>query len=64
MTARLDAFAALSVAIAAGSLNTSARRRLLLRIDAARKAGRITALEARDLRALVNGHSTQGRDQR
>ena len=61
---RRDALAALAASIAAVALNAAACRRLLLRIDAARKVERITALEARDLRASVNGHSRQGRDQR
>jgi hypothetical protein len=55
MRARLDAFAALVEAIAGGSLDAAARRRLLRRIDVARKAERITALEARSLRDAVNG---------
>jgi len=58
MTARVDALAALAAAIAGGSLSVEARRRLLVRIDRARASGKITALEARDLRAAVNEQVT------
>jgi|CXWL01.1.fsa_nt_gi hypothetical protein len=61
-TVRVDALAALHAAIVGARLDAAARRRLLVRIDATRQAGRITALEARSLREAVNGHSTQRRD--
>lgn len=61
MTARIDAFVALASAIADARLDGAARRRLLVRIDTARQAGRITALEARSLREAVNDGRGTGR---